>query len=427
MYETFVPKKLQDNVIQLQENFKSHEYFFRMKLMEYKLVKELEEKVISCIENMLANAGDPIGVKTALACSAPLTQGALSAIHNANAGGANMDTVNRPDGMTAFLELLNGAKCKDDVVIGISLHDDSKEACNKFASEQETFYFNEIWAVNEIHVSTSYNKEIKAMYGSIIEKEKRHPYYIVSTWNVVRMSLCGIKISDIINAVMKNNDEIKFMLPCRSINKSQVNVHIYFKESISTQTIYSIVQDWNKTNENNIVHGGLIKHCFVAELASNPGHYIIEANEAVPQNDAIKWLVYDPRVNPTRCKVSDPKQYMKLYGVFEGEARHYEQLMYTAVNYGATKATLSRNYMTVAALQTADGKLVFADANSMVKSRFGEFMKKCKFERAGKFIKEHLQRGEKEEVNEFTSANVFSELPILGSSVSDYLVYPNQV
>ena len=422
--EIFVPKALQNDKLMLLENFKSHEYYFRIKLLEYKLCDELEQKIVSGIENMLANAGDPVGVKAAIACSAPLTQSALSAIHNANAGGADVDLVKRPDGLTAFLQLLAGAQCKDDVVLGITLLKDDKESCQKFAGEQETFYFNDVWAVNELHISTSFSKKIIDLYGNIIENEKRHPYYVVSTWNVVRLSCCGIKITEIINAVMRNNPEIKFMLPY-VINKSQINVNIYFKESVNVQTIHKIMQEWNKTSENNIVHGGLIKHCYVVETANNPGHYIIEANEAVIGNNAINTLIYDERVDPTRCRTSNPKQYMKLYGVFEGEARHFEQLAFTADNLADTKATLSRNYMLIAAVQTADGKLVYADANSMVKSRFGEFMKKCKFERAGKFIKEHLQRGEKEEINEFTSANVFSEMPALGSTVSKYVIYPN--
>lgn len=423
MYETFVPKKLQSNVLGLMENFKSHEYFFRTKLTEYKLTKELEDKLIETIENMLAQAGDPIGVKSAVACSAPLTQSALSSIHNANAGGSNVDIVRRPGGLEAFLELLSGAKCKDDVVILIRLLDDSKKACEEFTGEQETFYFKEIWAMNELHVSTSYPESLLKTYGKLIDKEKRHSYYVISTWNVVRFSCCGIKITDVINALMNNYPEIAFMLPV-IINKTQVNMYIYFKESTQTDMIHKIIQNWGRETDNNIVHGGLLKHCYVVELEDCPGHYVIEANEATIGNNALNEIIYDSRVNPTRCRTSNPKQYMKLFGVFEGECRHYEQLIYTADNLGDTKSLLARNYQLVSALQTADGKLIYADANSMGKSRFGEFMKKCKFERAGKFIKDHLQRGNLEQIGEFTSANVFAELPPMGSTVSDYVIYP---
>lgn len=416
MYTTFVPSALQKDVTKIQENFKSHEYFFRQLLTEYKLVDE--DKVIQYIENMLANAGDPVGVKSALACSAPLTQAALSAIHNANAGGANVDLVRRPDGMSAFEELLSGKKMKDFEIITIALQDDSEAASRAFALEQETFFYSDIWAMNELHASQKIPENLLKLYGENIQKEKRHPFYVITTWNMVRLSGYNIKTSDVINAVMENYPEIKFMLPYR-INMTQVNVHIYFKDDTPTQRIYRILEEWKVRDRSNIIHGKYLVNCYVTEVVSNPGHYVIEANEASADSKAIKKLIYDPRVDPTRCRTTNPRRTVNLFGICEGEVRHYEQLVFTSQNLAATKSLACHNYMLLAAIQTADGNIVFCEATSMVKSKFGEPMKKIKFERAQMFIKDHLKRGDLETINEFTSADVFADLPRLGSTVSD--------
>lgn len=424
MYETFVPKKLQEDITQIQENFKSHEYFFRIMFSEYKYSDKLADKIITNIENMLANAGDPVGVKSALACSAPLTQAALNAVHNANSGGANVDTVRRPDGMNAFEELLSGKKMKDFEIITITLYDDSEEASRKFALEQETFFYSDIWAVNELHVSQKISDHLLKLYGENLQKEKRHNFYVISTWNMVRLSGYNIKTSDVINAVMENYPEIRFMLPY-VINKTQINVHIYFKEDTPTQRIYRILEDWKVRDMGNIIHGKYLMNCFVTELECNPGHFVIEANEATEDSKALKHLIYDERVNPTKCRTTDPRRSVRMFGICEGEIRHYEQLVFTSQNLASTKVIACHNYMLLAAIQTADGNIVFCEATSMVKSKFGEFMKKLKFERAAMFIEDHLKRGNKETVNEFTSANIFCDLPRLGSSVNDYILYTN--
>lgn len=419
----FVPLAIQNDVTKILENFKSHEYYFRAMLHSFKLDEKLEQTLIERIAFSLANAGDPIGVKAALACSAPMTQEALDAIHKASSGGAEVDKLKRASGLDAFLQLLAGAKCNDTTIITIVLKDDSKEACKRFTLEHETFYFKDIWAVNEIRASTSIPEKLVTLYQQGIEKEKRHPYYVQSTWNMVRLSGYGVKVSDIMNAIMKSYPEIKFILPF-PLNKTQITANIYFKEDTQIQRIHQIVHEWTLENESNIVHGRYLRNCFISENVNMKGHYVIEANESVAGNNALQYLILDPLVEPTKCRTSNPRDSFELFGVFEGEPRHYEQLMYTAQTLGSTKAVTGRSYAVLSAVQTSAGKLTFCDALSMSKTTDGEFMKKCKFERADVFIDEHLARGERETINEFTSANVFSQLPRLGSSVSGYMLWP---
>ena len=423
LLELFVPVALQNNELKLLENFKNHEYYFRVMLSQYKLDSKLEQTILDRIAFSLVNAGDPVGVKTALAASAPLTQEALDAIHAASSGGAAVDKVKRANGLDSFLQLLAGAKCNDTAIITIALKDDSEEACKSFTLNHETFYFKDIWALNEIRASIKIPKQLTTLYGEEIAKEKRHPYYVKSVWNMVRLSGYGVKVSDIMNAIMSSYTEIKFILPFY-LNKTQITANIYFKEDTQIQRIHQIVHEWTLENEANIVHGRYLRNCFITENVNDKGHYVIEANESVVGNQALQHLILDPLVDSARCRTSNPRDSLELFGIFEEEARHYEQLMFTATTLGSTKAVTGRTYSTISAVQTSAGELTFCDALSMSKTSDGELMKKLKFERADVFIKEALIRGDKETVNEFTSANVFAQLPRLGSSVSEYMLYP---
>lgn len=421
MYNVFVPEALQDDITKLTQNFKSHEYFFRLKFEQYKLTHELAVEILTAIKGMLVQAGDPIGIKAALACSAPLTQAALSAIHKATSGGAGVDRVRRPTGMQAFSQLLVGAKPDDLVIITITLNDDSKEACDAFALEQETFFFHEIWCKNEIGCQTVIPEVLTNIYGKELLKEKRSPYYVNSIWNMVTISGYGIKTTDIIREIMSSYPIIKMILP-RVINRTQLQATIYFHENTSLIEIYAMLNRWTKKDDEfNVIHGKYLKNCFVREVRSNPGHYIIEANESRVENGALQHLIYDPRVNPARCKTTHPQDSFSIFGVCEAKPRHFEQLVFTAENLASTKSLSCKNYNVITAVQTAAGTLTFAEALSMAKTHFGEFLKRVKFERADMFIREYLDRGEPETVNEFTSANVFSDLPKLGSSVSSYV------
>ena len=222
---------------------------------------------------------------------------------------------------------------------------------------------------------------------------------------------------------MNSYTEIKFILPFY-LNKTQITANSYFKEDTQIQRIHQIVHEWTLENEANIVHGRYLRNCFITENVNDKGHYVIEANESVVGNQALQHLILDPLVDPARCRTSNPRDSLELFGIFEEEARHYEQLMFTATTLGSTKAVTGRTYSTISAVQTSAGELTFCDALSMSKTSDGELMKKLKFERADVFIKEALIRGDKDTVNEFTSANVFAQLPRLGSSVSEYMLYP---
>lgn len=436
LYNTYRPIHLKDDILKLEENFIDHEYYFRQKLTEYKLNKELKEMVLLCIKNMFSNAGDPVGIKSALAASAPLTQAALSSIHTISAGGAYVDLVIRPTGLQSFEENIGGGKCKDDIIITIVLIDDSKENCEKFALEQETFYINEIWCESSINISKSIPNELIKSYGKDILKINRHPYYVISTWNMVKISKYNIHISEIIDNIMENYPEIIMMIPIK-INESQVSVYIYFKENIDSQVIFNIVQKWKEYNKQNIIHGKYLKNCFVAENVNLPGHYVIEANEMKqiivqksPQktkpkikNEALQHLILDPRVNPTLCKTTEPNDSIKIFGICEGECRHYDRLLFTAQNLADTSSCLNRVYKTITSVMTARGKLTFATGNSILKDPFADTITSIKFQEAGKFIRNACVADKKTKINQAIPGMMFGEDGKIGTGVSNIILY----
>lgn len=424
---SYVPDAIKDDVTKLDIGLKQHEFYFRRKLAEYKLTPKLSEEIVNHFLNMLVEAGDPVGTKSSLAASAPLTQASLSAIHAASSGGANVDVVRRAFGLKAFEELLGGAKCRSDDdeygddYLHIYLINDDHDSCASFANEQETFYFKDIWVSNEIHISKTIPDEYVKMYGHQIRDQRRSPYYVKSVWNMIRISQNDIKVTDIIKALMKKNDDILMMLP-RVINQGQVEVNIYFIEDIGLQKVNSIARQWHNCTNDTIISGGLLKNCYVAENKNNPGHYIIEANDITKNNDALRWIILDPRVDPTRCKTTEPILDSTIAGIFEGEARHYDRLCFTATNMSDTSSCCQRVYRVCTAVQTATGRLTFATSKSMMKEMRGDMLKCIRFESAPDMIRRYGKYADWQTSNEFTVGSVFNTMPGLGSGVSQYII-----
>lgn len=422
MYEIFVPKSLQNDKSRIIENFKHHEYFFRQKFSKYKINDKLKNLILECLRNVLIDAGDPIGSKSALSASAPMTQAMLSAIHATTGGGISVEAVRRPQGVVAFEQLIAGKIPKDTLFMTIMLMDDSKENTEKFASENETFYYNEIWAMHELHISKKIPKHLIDVYGRKILDTKLSPLYVIGIWNMIKISGFNIKTSDIINALMKNYQEIACILPV-VINKSQIKVYIYFHENVSALRINKLIKKWSKNKESNIIHGKYLKNCFVVENVNNPGHYSIEANEAIPGSNIFDTVILLPEINPCKCLISHPEHMLRNYGIFESESRFFEQVVYSGINLSETRELSGRVWKLIANVMTADGFFVYANALSMLTGKFGDLMKQLRFERADLFLRDACIRDKKQYINEFTSASVFGEKPPIGDTVSKYMIY----
>ena len=424
MYEIFVPKSLQNDKSKIIENFKHHEYFFRQKFSKYKINKKLKSIILNNLRNVLIDAGDPIGSKCALSASAPMTQAMLSAIHASTGGGISVEAVRRPQGVNAFEQLIAGKIAKDTLYMTIVLNDDSKEATEKFASDNETFYYNEIWAMHELHISKKIPEFLINSYGNKILEAKLSPLYVIGIWNMVKISGFNIKTTEIINALMKNYQEIACILPI-VINKTQIKVFIYFHENVTSQRINKLIKKWSKNKDSNIIHGKYLKNCFVVENINNPGHYSVDANEAIPGSNVFDNVILLPEINPCKCLISHPEHMLRNYGIFESEPRFFEQVVYSGINLSETRELSGRVWKLIANIMTADGFFVYANALSMLNGRFGDLMKQLRFERADLFLRDACIRNKKQFINEFTSASVFGEKPPIGDTVSKYMIYSN--
>ena len=423
LYEIFIPNALKNYLLHFEENFKRHEYYFRVKLESVVLTDELQRTVYNAVRFMLGNAGEPIGMKAALSASEPLTQASLNAIHHKDAGGADVDVVNRVTGIRAFEQRLAGASVGESNVLTIRLFDDSEESCKKFALEQTTFYFNEVFAKNELHIRRSIPHELYELYGDIISTVPVKPLFVISTWNMVKVSKYNISVNDVIKGLMNHCADIVMILP-KHLNSTQIEAYIYFDATVNDKSIHELVNDWNYQNQSNIIHGGLICNCFVRESINRPGHFVIECNEADSKIDAYRRIIYDPRVDPQTSLDADPNNTFSIYGIFESAARIYDSLLYAADTLSDTKELLQRIYKTIAATMSVSGKLIFATKSSLIRDHDNDLLKNIKFQDMPGFVTEYAKYGQLQKINEWVPSAVFQQQPCFGEGVSKVIIHP---
>ena len=416
----FCPEGLTEKYI--LENFTQHEYYFRTKLTYVKCNEQLLDKIYEQFEWSLADGGDAVGMKAALATSEPLTQASLHAIHHAGGGGANEEQIRRSAGLTRFEELLGGNRCKD-TVLTFKLYDDSKESCIRFANEQETFYFNNIWTRLELGICKNIPEKILKIHPDIpLVDIDINSYFITSIWNVTKISSFNIHIVDIINKLIENFNEIMFITGF-VLNSTEFMAYIYFKPTVKVEQINSLMEEWSMERSSTIVHGKYLRNCFVSENKNRPGHFIIEANEVSSNTLALQNIIFDERVDPRGCRTTDPEVNQKLFGVSEASTRQYEELIYTATNLSDTSGVLHRHYKVLADSTFAGGDAQYASRNSLRHDRSMDVFRLVQFETAKDMIQQALKFGDIQPIADPVSASVFGELPNVGTGVSKTNLY----
>lgn len=418
--DIFKPKGL--NADYLFENFISHEYYFRVKLLQYDCDEKVLNRMMELFEWSFCDGGDAVGMKASLACSEPLTQASLHAIHHAAGGGVHMERLERSAGVDRFEELLGGNKNKNPIVT-FTLYDDSKDSCVDFANEQETFYFNNIWSRMELSISKKIHPKILKQHEDLhLEDLDVNPYFITSIWNLTQISAYHIHVCDVINKLIENYNEIMFISGW-VLNSSEFMAYIYFKPMVQIQQIQVIMEEWGTEKPSTVVHGKYLKNCFVSENKNRPGHYIIEANEVSERSCALENLIFDERVDPYGCRNSDPSVMLKMFGVMETTARDYEELIYTALNLSDTSGVLQRHYKVLADSTFSGGDALYANRSSLRHDRTIDIMRLVQFETAKDMIQQSLKYGDIQPVADPVSASVFGELPAFGTGVSKITLY----
>ena len=406
------------------ESFAGMEYYFRQMLYTHKLNEKQLDELFDHFKWGLIHAGDPVGLKSSLCIGEALTQAALNAIHNA-IGGVTEDKVERSAGITRFEELLTGTQSKHRV-ISFHLYKDDKESTTNFANEMETFYLKDILVNLYLQICDSIEEKVLNIHSKklsdLIEKEAINYWYVFAVLDISKLADYNIHICDIIDKLMDNYTEIAFITG-HILNKTQFGAYIYFKESISQIRIQIIVEEWLLQRASTIIHGGLLKNCYVAENKSNLGHYYIEANDASPDTLALENIIYDPRIDPYGCKTSEINTVYKMFGVCEAAARLHEEILYTATNLSDTKAILPRHYKMLTDNILSSGSFKYANRNSLKKDEAMDFLKLVAFETPINMIQNALVQGKKFPIIDPVPASIFGEMPGLGTGISKTTLY----
>jgi hypothetical protein len=411
----FCPPNSKDTRILM--NLEPLEYYFRIKLSKVNLSKYHLDVIIVIFTWTLAGGGDPVGMKAALACSEPLTQASLHAIHHVGGGATSGEVIRRSAGLTRFQELVTGNSRKD-TVITITLYDDSKESCAAFANEQETFYYNSIWSRSEVRVSRKIDERLLEMHKELdLGGIEISPFHVVAIWNLAQISAYHIHVCDIINNLVKNYEDIMF-ISGYVLNASEFQAFIYFKPNVKIDRINNISEEWALESSSNIVHGKYLKNCFVSENKNKPGHWIIEANEISPKSLALQNLIFDPRIDPYGCRTTDSEVNQKMFGTFEATARQYEELIYTAANLSDTSGVLQRHYKIIADMIFMNDTPQFADRSKLKHDPDMDNLRLTLFETAKDMVIECLKYGKEQPIDDPVAAAVFGTLPCIGTGVS---------
>ncbi len=405
-------------------NLYYHIYYFRSIFRQYELTDGIYRKIIENFRRMLCNGGEPAGAKAAVAISEPLTQAVLHAIHG-HAGGVSLNRIVRTNGSARFEELIGGASFKNNIVT-IGLYDDSKENTENYAKSLETFYLSDILVNSSINITNGIDSIIRDEFPDMdYDNLSFSEYYIQMTWNITSIAAYNIHPVDVINSLMKNYPEIMF-IGGYILNSSEVKMHIYFKPDITINEIFSLSEEFGNKIRSTVIHGEYLINCFVSENMSNPGHFLIEANEVSDGIMALENLIYDPEIDPGLCRSTNIETMVNLFGLCEAVAQTQAELTYAASHLSATSGVLQKHYNLVSHILFANGKFSGASRYSIRNDEYSDPLKKINFEDVKKELADATITNRPEPCGDgYVSAYFFGELPPYGDGASKVILYEN--
>jgi hypothetical protein len=240
------------------------------------------------------------------------------------------------------------------------------------------------------------------------------------TWELNIIGSYYVHVTDVMNRLYENYPEIAFITG-HMINLKQFKAYVFFKPFIDTSSVLAIMDQFAVNSQKNIVNGGYLKNCFVyKDKNTNDGvdHYLVDANESVQGNGALEVLLYDDRVDPRGSRSTNVENVLNIYGLCETQTRHYEELIYCSDKLSATKGVLSRHYKVLSDTTFAVGDPIFGSRNSLKNDTDIDSLRLINFETPREMISQTLKYAGPRDVNDPISANVFGDLPCLGTGVS---------
>lgn len=401
-------------------NFVHFEYYLRTKLQQIKITRDMAIEIYYFFINSLVNTGETVGLKASLAMSEAFTQATLNSIHAASGGSINVDKIEHSQGIERFEELLGGSVHKHNVLT-FGFYENTREFAEKFAKQQETIYFKNIWNKLDLRMSNRINNNVKELHPDInFDEIDVSKIYVKMIWNLNILGDYDIKISEVFNKITTNYPKIMFMTG-HVVNTSEFLCYIYFRSDIKKKEIDEYIQSWKSYTQINVVHGKYLVNCFVTQNQNN-GDWLVMANEINQNLRVFENLIYHEDLDPSKCKTSNTKLNLDLYGIFEATTRLCEEISYCGTNFAATKAILSRHYKTICQSALVNGKFLLAMSNSIEKQD-GDYLRKINFEIASLFIRKAVEKGEFIEDSDMISSMTFNDLPKLGSGYSKVTLF----
>lgn len=400
-------------------NLVSLEYYFRQKGTKYIIPRKNLIEMYYYTINSFVDAGETVGMKAALAIGESLTQESLDAIHSASKGSVNIEKLERTKSGNRFEELLGGSVHKN-AVLTLILNNPTKEETEKFAMEQETIYFKDIWTKLETVLSKKINPDVIKLHPKIhFEKLMLSKTYVKMLINLNILADFNIKISDLANVVYKNFEKVAFFTG-KVVNANEFLAYIYFTSEITNEEIDNYVYIFKSETRDAIIHGEFIKNCFITQNV-NTKEYLILCNEVNPTVRAYEKILYNPAIDPAKCHTTNTKLTLEMYGIFETGARLCEELLYCATDLSNVGELPARHYKTMALSSLANGYPFVADSSSALKSNI-DYLRGCNFEQPTAFIKKAISNGTYKKVEDPVASAFYGELPKMGSGYTKILL-----
>lgn len=392
------------------------EYYLRVKLRQVKITRDQALSIYYYFINSLISSGDSVGMKATLAISEAFTQAGLNSIHKATGGGINVEKIQRSSGFDRFEELLGNSVPKNSVLT-LGFLENTKEQAEKFAKEQETLFFSDLWNKIDVNIAYGIPDIVKQIHPNISDDEFNsvtiNNTFLRVNLNLAKLADHEIDIVDLIEKL--KTDEIALMTGHITQHK-EFMLYVFFYPNVQKLTINNLISKWKSRQKNNIIHGEYLVNCFVTQN-KNTGDWLVLANEVNPERKTFENIIVHPDLDVCKCKTSNTRENDVIYGICEAESRLFEELYYTATNLSDTKNILERHYKTICDTAYADGKIILAATHSIEKHD-GDYLRRIDFETPAVFFRTALESGKFLPTDDPIAAATFNDLPRIGSGFS---------
>lgn len=397
-------------------------YYIRIKLTKIKLNRDELIELYYKFVNSLVEAGETVGLKSALGVSNCLSQESLDAIHHATNGSVDTNKLKISRGSDRFDELLGGTIPKYSVLT-LGFYDPSEEHAREFAKKNETIYFKDIWSKLETCMSGDIIPDVKRIHPNIdFSKTQVNKTFIKIMLNLSILADYDVKLSELFNILIEKFPKIEFITG-EIMNSKEFKAYIYFYPDVQKIDIDNYIQTWKSDSSTNVIHGKYLVNCYVTQNKNN-GEWIVQANEVNLKACAFENIISCPELDPSKCHTTNTRTNLDMVGIFESSARLCEQSIYCSSELSSLTEVLFRHYKTICLGCTASGRYFTAVANSAEKIDC-DYLRKINFETPATFIRQALVNGGWKNTGDVISGQFWADLPRSGSGYSKYMVIKN--